>query len=100
MFQDYYAHGINPTAEDSTGNINGCPLAPMATPSSWDNWWLSGEHGCVGSFLWNGSIELGDRAPDSSSRKEFAERDTRTLLSGALNLWLEVCPCQAIENNN
>ena len=106
MFQDYYAHGINPTAEDSTGSISGCPLAPMATPSSWDSWLESGEHGCVGSSLWRiltfqgYSPEPGDRAPDRSAREELAEKDTRTLLSGALKLWLEVCPCQAIENNN
>lgn len=106
MFQDYYAHGINPTHEDNTGSISGCPLAPMATPSSWDSWLESGEHGCVGSSLWRiltfqgYSPEPGDRAPDRSAREELAEKDTRTLLSGALKLWLEVCPCQAIENNN
>lgn len=100
MSQDYYAHGINPVKKDSTGNVNGCPLDPMAKPSSWDNWLFSGEHGCVGSILLNGSPEPGDRACDSASRKEFAKRDTQMLLNGALKLWLDVCPCQAFESDN
>ena len=106
MWQDYYAHGINPTADDSVGRITGAPYWPTATPSSWGGDIIqSGEHGGALYLLWslitlNGFdlMEPGHRAPDRETRLENAQRDTSALLNMLLPSWFSICGCHYFQD--
>ena len=98
MWQDYFAHGINPTKESNVGKIKGNPLRPDATPSSWNGFWdYKGEHGAVWTVLGHfgdfPSIEPGKRAPDCTHREEESEKATKVLFKNLFSTWIETCGC-------
>ena len=98
MWQDYYAHGINPTWF-TVGPISGSPENPTAKPSSWGAWYWGGEHGGIGTCLTAGlphgfAFEPGKRAPDCDNRIKESNEKTKILMEQLLTQWMSTCGCE------
>ena len=98
MWQDYYAHGIDPTWL-TVGSISGAPYFPSATPSSWGGLFWGGEHGGIGTFLfvgiwYGGAFEPGMRAPDRDERIKRSNEKTKFLMKYLLSAWMFTCGCE------
>lgn len=100
MWQDYFAHGIDPSSKDCVGTIRGTPMVPLAVPSSYGSASKGGEHGGVGCAL--GQLfccrgvtpEPGDRASDKATRQNLSVEYTEKLFNVILPIWFKKCGCE------